>query len=134
MGSQSILALLNTSGVGRRSVQQIRARNIALNLCLPRDLRDLLLETRPSSTASVPQDIIATFPTDYANFYSHTKSPEDIADFLIMILTYKATRGGKVLTKRQFQRNLIRGPRHRSRAGVSSIGILLSDPLPVIPC
>jgi hypothetical protein len=60
------------------------------------------------------QDIIATFPTDYANFYAHIKSPEDIADFLIMILTYKATRGGKVLTNRQFQRNLVRGPGHRS--------------------
>lgn len=34
--------------------------------------------------------IIATFPKEYANFYAETKSPDDIADFLIMILTYKA--------------------------------------------
>lgn len=54
MDSQSILALLNTPGVGRRSVQQILAKNSTLDLCLPRDLRDLLLETRSSSTASVP--------------------------------------------------------------------------------
>jgi len=54
MDSQSILALLNTPGVGRRSVQLIMARNVTLALCMPRDLRDLLLETRSSSTASVP--------------------------------------------------------------------------------
>ena len=54
MDSQSILALLNTPGVGRRSVQQILAKNATLDLCLPRDLRDLLLETLTSSTASVP--------------------------------------------------------------------------------
>jgi hypothetical protein len=34
--------------------------------------------------------IIATFPKEFANFYAQTKSPEDIADFLIMIMTYKA--------------------------------------------
>lgn len=33
--------------------------------------------------------IIATFPKEYANFYAETKSPDDIADFLIMILTYR---------------------------------------------
>lgn len=54
MDSQSILALLNTPGVGRRSVQQILAKNVAPALCLPRDLRDLMLETRSSSKASVP--------------------------------------------------------------------------------
>ena len=54
MDSQSILALLNTPGVGRRSVQQILAKNEGLDLCLPRDLRNLLLETRQSGTASVP--------------------------------------------------------------------------------
>lgn len=54
MDSQSILALLNTPGVGRRSVQQILARNVTLDLCLPRDLRELLIETRTSSKASVP--------------------------------------------------------------------------------
>jgi hypothetical protein len=32
--------------------------------------------------------IIATFPEDYANFFAQTKLPEDIADFLLMILTY----------------------------------------------
>src|SRR5215510_7164830 len=54
MDSQSILALLHTPGVGRRSVQQILAKNATLDLCVPRDLRDLLLETRSSSTASIP--------------------------------------------------------------------------------
>jgi len=54
MDSQSILALMNTPGVGRKSVQQILAKNIASDLCQPRDLRDALLETRSSSTASVP--------------------------------------------------------------------------------
>ena len=54
MSSQSILALLNTPGVGRRSVQQILAKNVALDLSQPSDLRDLLIETRASSTASVP--------------------------------------------------------------------------------
>ncbi len=33
--------------------------------------------------------LIATFPQDYANFYADTSSPEDVADFLLMILTYK---------------------------------------------
>ena len=33
--------------------------------------------------------IYATFPKEYANFWADTKSQEDIADFLIMILTYK---------------------------------------------
>ncbi len=33
--------------------------------------------------------LIATFPENRANFYADTKTPEDIADFLIMILTYK---------------------------------------------
>lgn len=33
--------------------------------------------------------IYATFPKDYANFFAQTKSSEDIADFLIMVLTYK---------------------------------------------
>jgi len=33
--------------------------------------------------------IVATFPKDYVNFYAHTKTQEEIADFLIMILTYK---------------------------------------------
>lgn len=33
--------------------------------------------------------ITATFPKEYANFWADTKSQEDIADFLIMILTYK---------------------------------------------
>lgn len=32
--------------------------------------------------------ILATFPEIYVNFYAQTKSPEDIADFLLMILTY----------------------------------------------
>ena len=32
--------------------------------------------------------IIATFPDDYANFFAQTKSSEDIADFLLMILTF----------------------------------------------
>jgi DNA processing protein len=54
MNSQSILALLNTPGVGRRSVQQILAKNVASDLCRPRDLRDLLLEARSTRTASVP--------------------------------------------------------------------------------
>ena len=54
MDSQSILALMNTPGVGRRSVQQILAKNVVSDHCLPRDLRDLLLETRSSSSASVP--------------------------------------------------------------------------------
>ena len=54
MDSQSILALLNTPGVGRRSVQQILDRNVTMDLCLPRDLRELLIETRSSSKASVP--------------------------------------------------------------------------------
>jgi DNA processing protein len=54
MDSQSILALLNTPGLGRRSVQQILAKNVASDLCLPRELRDLLLESRSSKTASVP--------------------------------------------------------------------------------
>lgn len=31
----------------------------------------------------------ATFPKENANFYAQTKTPEDIADFLIMVLTYK---------------------------------------------
>ena len=54
MDSQSILALLNTPGVGRRSVQQILARNVTLDICLPRELRELLIETRTSGKASVP--------------------------------------------------------------------------------
>jgi hypothetical protein len=33
--------------------------------------------------------IFATFPKDYANFFAQTNSSEDIADFLVMILTYK---------------------------------------------
>lgn len=33
--------------------------------------------------------IFATFPKEYANFYAQTNSPEDIADFLMMVLTYK---------------------------------------------
>ena len=33
--------------------------------------------------------IIATFPENRANFYADTKTPEEIADFLIMVLTYK---------------------------------------------
>lgn len=33
--------------------------------------------------------VVARFPKDFANFYAQTKSQEDIADFLIMILTYK---------------------------------------------
>lgn len=32
--------------------------------------------------------ILATFPEDYANFYAQTTSPENVADFLMMILTY----------------------------------------------
>jgi hypothetical protein len=32
--------------------------------------------------------IVATFPEIYVNFFAQTKSPEDIADFLLMILTY----------------------------------------------
>lgn len=32
--------------------------------------------------------IYATFPNDYANFYADTKSSEDVADFLLMVLTY----------------------------------------------
>lgn len=35
-------------------MQQILAKNVTLDMCMPRDLRDLLLETRSSSTASVP--------------------------------------------------------------------------------
>ncbi len=33
-------------------------------------------------------EIIATFPKTTANFFAQVKSQEDIADFLIMILTY----------------------------------------------
>lgn len=33
--------------------------------------------------------ITATFRKEYANFSAQTKSPEDVADFLIMVLTYK---------------------------------------------
>lgn len=33
-------------------------------------------------------EIIATFPKTTANFFARVKSQEDIADFLIMILTY----------------------------------------------
>jgi len=32
--------------------------------------------------------VVATFPEIYVNFYAQTKSQEDIADFLLMILTY----------------------------------------------
>jgi hypothetical protein len=32
--------------------------------------------------------IIATFPNDSANFYAQTRSAEDIADFLLIVLTY----------------------------------------------
>ena len=35
--------------------------------------------------------IIATFPQDYANFFADTNSPEDVSDFLLMILTYKVS-------------------------------------------
>ncbi len=35
--------------------------------------------------------IIATFPEDYANFFADTNSPEDVTDFLLMILTYKVS-------------------------------------------
>lgn len=35
-------------------MQQILAKNVTLDMCMPRDLRDLLLETRSSSSASVP--------------------------------------------------------------------------------
>jgi hypothetical protein len=34
-------------------------------------------------------EIIATFPQESANFFAQTKSPENVADFLLMILTYK---------------------------------------------
>ena len=37
------------------------------------------------------ETIIATFPTTTANFYAEVKSQEDIADFLLMILTYDET-------------------------------------------
>ena len=43
--------------------------------------------------------IIATFPKEFANFYAQTKSPEEIADFLIMILTYKLKENTKAQTK-----------------------------------
>jgi hypothetical protein len=33
--------------------------------------------------------IFATFPKEYANFFAQTKSSEDIADFLTIVLTYK---------------------------------------------
>ena len=33
--------------------------------------------------------LAATFPKEYANFWADTKSQEDVADFLVMILTYK---------------------------------------------
>ncbi len=36
-------------------------------------------------------EIIATFPKTTANFIAEVKSQEDIADFLIMILTYDET-------------------------------------------
>lgn len=32
--------------------------------------------------------IFATFPEIYVNFYAQTRSPEDIADFLMMVMTY----------------------------------------------
>jgi len=34
------------------------------------------------------EEIIATFRNDYANFFAQTKSSEDIADFLTIVLTY----------------------------------------------
>ena len=33
--------------------------------------------------------IAATFPKELACFYAQTKSQEDVADFLIMILSYR---------------------------------------------
>ncbi len=33
--------------------------------------------------------ITAFFPKEWAKFYAQTKSPEDIADFLLIILTYR---------------------------------------------
>lgn len=33
--------------------------------------------------------ILATFPQDYANFFADTNSPENVSDFLLMIMTYK---------------------------------------------
>ena len=33
--------------------------------------------------------VYATFPKEYANFWADTKSQENVADFLVMILTYK---------------------------------------------
>lgn len=35
--------------------------------------------------------IVATFPKEHANFLAQTKSPEDIADFLLIVLTYRAS-------------------------------------------
>lgn len=47
-------------------------------------------EVRIGLTAA--QLIIVTFPQDSANFYAETTSPENIADFLLMILTYKVSQ------------------------------------------
>jgi hypothetical protein len=52
--------------------------------------------------------IIATFPKEYANFFAQTKSSEDIADFLIMILTYRADEA--VLTR---DKPAVRKPKRR---------------------
>jgi hypothetical protein len=35
-------------------------------------------------------EIIATFRNDYANFFAKTKSPEEMVDFLMMVLTYRS--------------------------------------------
>lgn len=47
--------------------------------------------------------IIATFPQESANFFAQTKSQEDIADFLIMILTYKVKEKPDAQNKIQTQ-------------------------------
>ena len=36
--------------------------------------------------------ILATIRDDEVNFYAHTKSTEDIVDFLTMVLTYRSDR------------------------------------------
>ncbi|HEX8370413.1 MAG TPA: hypothetical protein VF604_17835 [Pyrinomonadaceae bacterium] len=51
--------------------------------------------------------IVATFPKERANFYADTKAPEDIADFLIMVMTYKVKESpvqDKTATKKPKQK------------------------------
>jgi hypothetical protein len=48
-------------------------------------------------------EIIATFPKSSANFFARTNSPEDVADFLLMVMTYGAeeTKGAAPKPKRR---------------------------------